>query len=68
MKKSNLRELAPEELGNKLRDMSQQLWKVRFKLLSGQLEGVGKLRSLRKDIARAKTILHERELGQLNGK
>ncbi|OFV94820.1 MAG: 50S ribosomal protein L29 [Acidobacteria bacterium RIFCSPLOWO2_12_FULL_54_10] len=68
MKKNNLRELAPEELGNQLRDMSQQIWKIRFQLLSGQAEGVGKLRLLRKDIARAKTILRERELGQLHGK
>lgn len=68
MKASKLRELSDEELGNQLRDMAQQTWKIRFQMATGQTEGVKKLRSLRRDLARAKTLLRARELEQAHGK
>ena len=51
----------------KIRDITQQTWKIRFQMATGQTEGVKKLRSLRRDLARAKTFLRERELEQAHG-
>ena len=68
MKASKLRELSGEELENQVRDMAQQNWKIRFQMATGQTEGVKKLRSLRRDLARTKTLLRERELEQAHGK
>ena len=68
MKASKLRELSDAELENQVRDMAQQTWKIRFQMATGQTEGVKKLRLLRRDLARAKTLLRERELEQAHGK
>ena len=68
MMASKLRELSDGELENHIRDMAQQIWKIRFQLATGQAEGVKKLRSLRRDFARVKTVLRERELKQAHGK
>ena len=62
MKAGKLREMQDAELEAEVRDMESQIWKLRFQAATGQTEGVRKLRTLRKDIARAKTILREREL------
>ena len=63
-----MRELSEAELENQVQDMAQQNWKIRFQMATGQTEGVKKLRSLRRDLARAKTLLRERELEQAHGK
>lgn len=62
-KASELRELGNEELVGKLREAKEELFKLRFQAATGQLENNGKLKSVRKDIARIYTLMHERELG-----
>jgi large subunit ribosomal protein L29 len=60
------RNLSDGELDQQARQTAEQLFRMRFQMKLGQNEGVKKLRELRKDIARAKTIARERQLG-LNG-
>ena len=58
-----LRNLDNEELTAKLREAKEELFNLRFQGATGQLENHGRLRAVRKDIARIYTILRERELG-----
>jgi large subunit ribosomal protein L29 len=58
-----LRNLADEELAAKLRESKEELFNLRFQAATGQLESHGRLRAVRKDIARIYTIMRERELG-----
>jgi large subunit ribosomal protein L29 len=60
MKAEKIRNLTDEELSHQERDMSDQLFKLKFQLNMGQTESLKKLRGLRKDIARVKTIVRER--------
>ena len=62
MKKDKLRGLDPAEMENKLREMEEQAFRLRFQMSMGQTEGVRKLREMRKDRARLLTYLREREL------
>ncbi|MFE9255024.1 50S ribosomal protein L29 [Streptomyces sp. NPDC006879] len=62
-KASELRELGSEELVAKLREAKDELFKLRFQAATGQLENNGRLKAVRKDIARIYTLMHERELG-----
>ena len=64
MKAEKLRELTEAELDVQLRETESQVWKLRFQSATGQTEGVRKLRELRKDLARIRTILREKELEQ----
>ncbi|MGA8101797.1 MAG: 50S ribosomal protein L29 [Candidatus Acidiferrales bacterium] len=56
-----LKELADNELDNKQRDLSEQIFRLRFQMTTGQSEGLKKLREARKDLARVKTLLRQRE-------
>jgi large subunit ribosomal protein L29 len=58
-----LRNLDDAELSSKLREAKEELFNLRFQGATGQLENHGRLRAVRKDIARIYTILRERELG-----
>ena len=58
-----LRELHDEELRNRLRESKEELFNLRFQMATGQLDNNRRLRTVRRDIARIYTILHERELG-----
>ena len=58
-----LRNLEDAELTAKLREAKEELFNLRFQGATGQLENHGRLRAVRKDIARIYTILRERELG-----
>jgi large subunit ribosomal protein L29 len=60
VKASELRDLSEEELLAKAREMRGELFNARIKKTTGQLENTAKLRTLRRDIARAETILRER--------
>jgi large subunit ribosomal protein L29 len=60
MDAEKIRNLTEEELSHQERDMSDQLFKLKFQLNMGQTESLTKLRGLRKDIARVKTIVRER--------
>ncbi|MCP3819874.1 MULTISPECIES: 50S ribosomal protein L29 [unclassified Streptomyces] len=63
IKATELRELNDEELVIKLREAKEELFKLRFQAATGQLENNGRLKSVRKDIARIYTLMRERELG-----
>lgn len=58
-----LRNLDDADLAEKLREAKEELFNLRFQGATGQLENHGRLRAVRKDIARIYTILRERELG-----
>jgi large subunit ribosomal protein L29 len=60
MKVDKIRNLTEEELGHQERELADQLFKLKFQLNMGQTESLKKMRGLRKDIARVKTILAER--------
>jgi large subunit ribosomal protein L29 len=62
MKADKVRNLTDEELGTQERELSDQLFKLKFQLNMGQTESLKKMRGLRKDIARMKTIARERVL------
>ncbi|RKD25432.1 large subunit ribosomal protein L29 [Caminicella sporogenes DSM 14501] len=62
MKASKLREMTSQELSNKLNDLKAELFNLRFQLATGQLENPMRIKHVKKDIARVKTILREREL------
>jgi large subunit ribosomal protein L29 len=55
------------ELRERERETTEQVFRLRFQLSTGQAEAVTKLRTARKDLARIKTLLRERELRQANG-
>ena len=60
MKVDKIRNLTDAELQHQERDLSDQLFKLKFQLNMGQTESLKKIRGLRKDIARVKTIMGER--------
>ena len=57
-----LRDQDTAELKERRRELAEQVFRLRFQLTTGQAEAVTKLRSARKDMARVKTLLREREL------
>jgi len=65
MKAKELRELTTEELEQKIGELKRELFNLRFQLATGQLENHMRIKQVRKDIARAKTILRERELEEM---
>ena len=60
---AELRGLSRSELDGKVRELKEELFTLRFQSATGQLESHGRLRAVRKDIARIYTVLQERELG-----
>jgi large subunit ribosomal protein L29 len=62
MKAEKIRNLTEAELVHQERDLSDQLFKLKFQLNMGQTESLKKMRGLRKDIARVKTIVREQQL------
>lgn len=63
MKTINLREKATAEIEQQINTLKEELFNLRFQLATGQLENTARIKEVRKEIARAKTILRERELG-----
>ncbi|HEY5901939.1 MAG TPA: 50S ribosomal protein L29 [Anaerolineales bacterium] len=61
MKTTEIRELSVEQIRTKLSDTREELMKLRFQQVTGQLTDFSRLRILRRDIARMETILHESE-------
>ncbi len=59
MKKRELKELSMEELIQKETELTDQLFKLRFQKSLGQLESPMRVKTVRKDIARIKTLLNE---------
>lgn len=62
MKKDKLRGLDPAEMQNKLREMDEQSFRIKFQISMGQTDGVKRMRENRKDRARVLTYLRENEL------
>ena len=62
-----MRDQDTPELKERQNELAEQVFRLRFQLSTGQAEAVTKLRSARKDLARVKTLLRERELRKANG-
>ena len=56
------RNMNANELSIQERELAEQIFRLRFQITSGQTEGLKKLREVRKDLARVKTLLREAEL------
>jgi large subunit ribosomal protein L29 len=62
MKVQETRELTEKERLEKISDLSQEYFNLRFQLATGKIENPGRLKFIRRDIARLKTIVKETEL------
>ena len=62
MKINEIRKLTTEEINKKIVDSKEELLKLRMKQATGTLENSARINELRKDVARCKTILREREI------
>jgi len=62
MKAQKVRDQDSAELKNQLGAMDEQMFRLRFQMSMGQMDGLKKLRGMRKDKARMLTVLREREL------
>ena len=62
MKAAELRDLGVDELGVKERDLTDQLFRMRIQQSMGQLEAPDRLRTVRRDLARIKTFLKQKQL------
>ena len=62
MKASNFESMTKEQLTEKIAELKTELFNLRFRLATGQLENVMQISSVRKDIARALTVQRQKEL------
>lgn len=62
MKPSDVRDKSTVELNSELAELKEELFKLRFAHATNQLDNPMKLKGVRRDIARVKTVLREREL------
>ena len=62
MKANEIRDLSATELERRLDELKTELFNLRFQLATGQLDNPMNIKRVRKDIARVKTIIREREL------
>jgi len=67
MKVAEIRDLAVDELEQRAKDMDDQLFRLRIQKSMGQLEAAHKLKALRRDLARVKTVLREKQPAQAAG-
>jgi large subunit ribosomal protein L29 len=67
MKKDKMKQLDPAEMQNKLREIDEQSFRVKFQMSMGQTEGLKRLRENRKDRARLLTWLRQTELAKTQG-
>lgn len=61
IKIEDLRQKTDDELGDQLLDLKKEQFNLRFQAASGQLENTARVREVRRDIARIKTLLNERQ-------
>jgi large subunit ribosomal protein L29 len=61
MKVAEVRDLGVDELHQREKDLDDQLFRLRIQKSMGQIEAAHKLKSLRRDLARVKTVLREKE-------
>jgi large subunit ribosomal protein L29 len=64
MKASDMRELSSDEKGRKVQELSEELFNLRFQHEVGQLENPARMKEVKRDIARLKTIIRESEQKQ----
>ena len=64
MKTSEIRELSDKERQDKTRDFQEEIFNLRFQLATGKIENPSRLRALRRDIARIKTVVKELQAGK----
>jgi large subunit ribosomal protein L29 len=64
MKVTEIRDLAIDELQHRAAEMDDQLFRLRIQKSMGQLEAAHKLKAVRRDLARVKTVLREKEIAQ----
>ena len=62
MKAQKVRDLDEQEIKQQLKEMDEQMFRLHFQMSMGQMEGLKKVRQMKKDQARIYTILREREL------
>ena len=62
MKATEIRELTVDDLRARVKDLDDQIFRLRIQKSMGQLEAPGKVREVRRDLARIKTILREKEM------
>ena len=65
MKPKEIRELSDADLNNKLKDLKEELFNLRFQCAVNQLQNTARIKNVKKDIARIKTILREKELNSV---
>ncbi len=63
MKIQDIRDLSTQELEDKIKDLKEELFNLRFQNATNQLENPVRIKSVKKDIAKVKTVLKEKELG-----
>jgi large subunit ribosomal protein L29 len=61
MKPGEVRELSVDELRQREKDLDDQLFRLRIQKSMGQIEAAQKVKSIRRDLARVKTVLREKE-------
>lgn len=66
MKASEYRNMTTVEIEQKINSSKEELFNLRFQLAAGQLENTVRITEVKREIARAKTVLRERELGIKN--
>ena len=64
MKPKEIRDLSPEEMLQKEKDLTEELFNLKFQSAMGQLENTMRVKQVKKDIARVKTIYKELRKGQ----
>ena len=62
MKASELRDMSVEEMNEKLTGLKEELFALRFQLAVNQLDNTARLKAVKKDIARIKTVMREAEI------
>ncbi|MEG0998363.1 MAG: 50S ribosomal protein L29 [Clostridiales bacterium] len=62
MKMKEINEMTQEELGRKIEDLKSELFNLRFRLATGQLDNPMVIKEVKRNIARVKTVIREREL------
>jgi len=64
MKAKDLRELTPEEIAKRQKDLREEVFNLRFRHSTGQLENTSRMKVIRKDLARITMVLHEKTSGR----
>ena len=62
MKANEIRKMSSEDINNKVNELKNELFNLRFRLATGQLDNPSTIKNVKREIARVKTIIREREL------